>query len=159
MLKIEAKGVEVTNFNPRKEAHGDEFVPGVDMTVVFDTADTTVAEFIASAPNVFWNDDGDPLMQSVYPLLVKEKHVNYAVELRIGRSKVKFPEADLAKIEITPKQDRRAEVKLHIQTRGEYLTNDEKIPAHLWRSVREQIGVLIEARQHDAFPEGGNADD
>jgi len=145
MLKVLDKQAYVKNLNLRQEIHGDETVPAIDLNVTVTVDADAVSELMPDGGDL-WDPAGMPRFGEVYPLKLRHKFKNVEAKVDFLGVQITLKGADLAKMELTPKQDRKADLVCKIQYSGE--TCREYV-AGLWACCTEYGSLSIEARQHD----------
>ncbi len=145
MLKIVDKRAYSKNLNLRHEIHGEETVPAIDLHCVVTCDADTVGELMPDGADL-WDDAGMPRFGEVFPLKLRHKFKNVEAHVRYPGVDITMKGADLAKMKLTPKQDRQAELVVAIQYANAVCA---EYVAGLWACCGEYGEIEIEARQHD----------
>ena len=149
MLTITSKEVEITNLNPRKENHGDEMKPALDISVVMMVPDglEVLRELSPTLAETAWKENGDPNVQGV-DFTLDHKVENLKIEFiqeKIQGQKIleEFAEADIKSFSFDPKTKYRLEVAAKIQS----VCNPKQIVS-LFHALRVPgLGISIQQNQ------------
>jgi hypothetical protein len=136
---------ELKSINLRAEIHGEELVRAVDLKLaITECSAKELASLMPGFLKAFWNGD-NPALQEVYPIKIRHSLENTDCTISVGKAKVFLPQADLKKINITPKFGGVCDVVMSVQ--ASHIPDGILDPLHKW--LRGEVHVEAIEKQSD----------
>ena len=147
MLEIKLRDAKLgTGYNGRSEMSGpDEVNPGLDITVknVFLKADE-VDQFVTGFSTRFFNENKEPQLTRVYPVVLKDKIEGATVVFKDGAKKLKLTDCKICKVNFVPAMDCVTKISFQLQFHPKPGEAD-----WLMTRLRKEVQVSIVCEQYN----------